>query len=77
VLVFTGLRTVADARCLSHLRFAPRCAELRGLTVKNFQTVEKTVKSSAVAFSLARVRAEWVGPRTASVSGMNGSGAAR
>jgi hypothetical protein len=38
--VFTGLRTVADARYLSQLGFAPHCAELRRFTHKIFQTVE-------------------------------------
>jgi hypothetical protein len=47
------LRTVADARCLSHFGFAPRCAELRGFTLKTFQTVEMTVNDEAV---LARAR---------------------
>ena len=39
-LVFTGLRTVADARYFGHLAFAPRCAELRGFAAKNSPTVE-------------------------------------
>jgi hypothetical protein len=45
------LRTVADARYLSHLGFAPRCAELRCFSAKISQTVEQTVNDS-----LSRVR---------------------
>jgi hypothetical protein len=38
--VFTGLRTVADARCFGHSTFAPRRAELRCFAAKNPQAVE-------------------------------------
>jgi hypothetical protein len=52
--VFTGLRTVADARCLGHVRFAPRCAELRSFAVKNCRAIEndrgKVTFSSAATF---------------------------
>jgi hypothetical protein len=43
------LHIVADARHFGHSAFSARCAELRSFAAKNFQTVEKTVKSLAVA----------------------------
>jgi hypothetical protein len=48
-LVFTALRTVADARCFSHFVFAPRCADLRRFAAKISQTIEKAVKSLPIA----------------------------
>jgi hypothetical protein len=61
--IFTGLCTVADARCFNHFGFAPRCAELRCLTRKKFQTVENDREKIFVEYrlgSLARARA-WGG----------------
>jgi hypothetical protein len=59
----TRLRTVADARYLSHFGFTPRCAELRGFARKRFQTVEKTVKSLAVSRARGIVRRRKAGSR--------------
>jgi hypothetical protein len=47
-LVFAVLHIVADAGQFGHSAFAARSAELRFFAAKNFQTVEKTVKRSAV-----------------------------
>src|SRR5207249_7115211 len=44
---FTGLCSVADARCFSHFGFAPCCTDFRGFTAKNSPTVESTVKQSS------------------------------
>jgi hypothetical protein len=40
------LRTVADARCFSHLGIAPCCAELRRFTRKSFHAVEQDRETS-------------------------------
>ena len=54
-LVFTGLRTVADARCSRPVAFAPRFAELRRFAAKNLQTVEDdreiTLREASCDFS--------------------------
>ena len=49
---FTGLRRIADARCLSHFGFAQRYAELRRFAGKNCHTVEND-RERVVPFSIS------------------------
>src|SRR5207247_9660290 len=54
--VFSGLRTLADARCFDNATFAARSAELRRFAAKNSQAIENDRESHVSPRACARAR---------------------